>query len=59
MRFRIDHLGDGGIGFRGQHTFETVERVIRDVEADHVALERQLLLLLPFRTVGNGHGEAG
>ena len=55
---RIHHLGDGGLRLSCQDSFETIERVVGDVEADHVAFERELLLLLPFRSVGNRHGEA-
>ena len=38
---------------RGEDALESVERVIRDVEPDHLALERELLLLVPLRPFRN------
>ena len=50
--------GQLGVGLRSNRLLEPVERVARDVQAEHLAFQRELVLLVPL-VVRNVHGEHG
>ena len=49
--------GDRAVRGRGQDVLEPRQRVVGHVEPEHLALEREPLLLVPVRQVRDVHGE--
>ena len=50
----VNQMGDGHLPHPGEHCLHAAQRMVRHVEAKHIALELELVLLVPFLDVRHG-----